>query len=440
MNVPYSHPSNPFYPSVENDLVGDPTPKSEAVWIMSVTPSFAIDVYAQNWPRTPPVPPGDLNFLDPSNNFLRVGHVMSSAGQGLGQKKPCIITCRDRRATRLYVDSGGFQIASGRMHIHGDQDRLRVLRWQEDHGDVGLTLDVPTGPVLRDPHYRWKTSRDCLDATLGHLAFYRANRKSTHLKLLNVLQGNTPTEADAWYDAVKQYDFDGWAFAGLLRQNIPYLLRRIIRMANEKQLDGKNYIHVLGTANLETAVMLTAIQRGLHPYFPNLRISFDTSTPFRQMNWNQAMTLPQLTPKRMTMHTVKAPDDPKFIGSDIPWPWPSPLGDKMKMGDYCVRRPPTTSTASCLDTQSYHYLAHHNVAMQCWAIRLVNRLFDAQALTTPEIARPINAAVVAIGKVLNAFDEQTIKRHLGIFNAAGHGGAYDTGDEERTFDYQPAGL
>ena len=41
----------------------------------------------------------------------------------------------------------------------------------------------------------------------------REHRRSTHLKLLNVLQGNDPPEADTWYNEVKQYDFDGWAFA-----------------------------------------------------------------------------------------------------------------------------------------------------------------------------------------------------------------------------------
>lgn len=438
MTIPYTHPSNPHYPAVDNDLDGDPTPKSEAVWIMSVTPNFAIDVQSQNWKRPPPVPPGDLNFLDPHNKLLRISHVMSSAGQALNQTKPCIITCRDRRATRLYCDSGGFQIASGRLRVNGDADRLAILRWQEMHGDVGLTLDIPTGPVNSNPHYRWKSSADCLRDTLDHLAFYRKNRKSTHLKLLNVLQGNTPEEADTWYNAVKTHEFDGWAFAGPMRQNIPYLLRRIIVMANEKQLEGKNYVHVLGTANLETAVMLTAIQRGLHPHFPNLRISFDTSSPFRQVGWRQAFTLPQLTAKQMTMPTVQAPDDPRFIGTDIPWPWPSPLGDKMKMGDFCVRRPPTTGTASCIDTQSYHYLAHHNLSMQCWAIGLVNRVFDAQALTEPTIGLSVHAAVVAIGQVLKHFDLATIKSHQPIFAALSHTGANDTGDEERSFDYQAA--
>jgi hypothetical protein len=436
VTIPYTHPNNPYYPTVENDLEGDPTPKSEAVWIMSVTPNYAMDVYAQRWNRPTPTAPQDLNFLDPKNNLLRISHVMSSAGQALNQKKPCIVTQRNRQTTRLYVDSGGFQIASGRLHINNDDDRLAILRWQEKHGDVGLTLDVPTGPVLRDPHYRWKTSAECLTTTCDHLAFYRKNRQSTDLKLLNVLQGNDPTEADIWYDAVKQYEFDGWAFAGRMRQNIAYLLRRIIVMANEQQLEGKNYIHVLGTADLETAVMLTAIQRGLHRHFPNLRISFDTSTPFRQVGWNQAFTLPHFTINQMTMPTVEAPDDPRFINSDIPWPWPSPLGDKMKMGDFCVRKPVTSSTSSCLDTQSYHYLAHHNLSMQCWAIRLANRVFDAHTLTRPAIALPVHAAVIAIGEVLQKFDLVTIKKHLPIFDALSHSGPYDTGDDERTFDYQ----
>jgi hypothetical protein len=76
---------------------------------------------------------------------------------------------RNRASTIVIGDSGGYQIATNKLRISNDNDRLRILRWLEKHTDLAMTLGVPTGPV-RKPGYRICTSRDCLNATLQHLA------------------------------------------------------------------------------------------------------------------------------------------------------------------------------------------------------------------------------------------------------------------------------
>jgi hypothetical protein len=58
-----------------------------------------------------------------------------------------------------------------RLNINGDKDRLKILRWEETHADIAMTLDVPTGPVQRGG-YKFKTSADCLAATIEHLQFF----------------------------------------------------------------------------------------------------------------------------------------------------------------------------------------------------------------------------------------------------------------------------
>ena len=77
--------------------------------------------------------------------------------------------------------------------------------------------------------YAFKSTKDCLTATLDHISFFHRNRVPGKVRFLNVLQGNTPSEATAWYNAVKLYEFEGWAFAGVLRHNVEYFLERIIR-------------------------------------------------------------------------------------------------------------------------------------------------------------------------------------------------------------------
>ena len=422
------------YPIVDNHIANDPTPKDQAIYVPSVTPGFAIDVHAGTWCRALPhgVQDNELNFLDPNNKLFRISHVMSSAGQALNQIRPCIITQRDRANTTLICDSGGYQIASGRLHISGDADRLRILRWMERHANYAMTLDVPTGPVLKGD-YAFTSTRDCLNATLQHLDFFHAHRVPEAVKLLNVLQGNTPAEADAWYDAVKVYDFEGWAFAGLLRHNIYHLCRRLIIMAHENQLQTKSWIHVLGTCELDAAVLLTAVQRSINRHInPNLRISFDTSSPFRMLQHKTAYAIPTFDTERMVMPAKRAPNGYEHVGSPIRWPWPSALGDRMTLGDFCVPMHPTVDSTH--DKQSNYYLAHHNLSALCWGIALANRVFDSESVDhSHTIAYPVGAAVEAIDIVLASGSLVKLASYQNTFARLRHGFSEDAGDEEREF-------
>ncbi len=397
----HRHPFATYYPQVQNHIENDPTPKDQAVYIPSVTPGYAMDVYAQRWSRPLPqgVSPNALNFLDPANrDFFHISHVMSSAGQAFNQSRPCIITERDRKATTLICDSGGYQIAQNSKRINARRDRPTILRWMELNADYAMTLDVPTGPVLK-PGYAFASTADCLKQTLEHLEFFRSHRRSSELKLLNVLQGNTPDEADAWYDAVKVYEFEGWAFAGLLRHNMYEFCRRLIRMADEGQLQNKKWIHVLGTCELETAVLLTAVQRSINRHInPDLRISYDTSSPFLLLSLKKAYTIPILD-KNMTLPDRKVLDGYAYVGNPLPWPWPSPIGNHMTLADFCVRT--RVMATSNHDTLSNHLLAHHNLAALCWAIALANRVFDSESLDHDHtIAKHVGAGVEAIEKVM----------------------------------------
>jgi hypothetical protein len=423
------------YPKVPNHIVNDPTPKDQAIYIPSISPGFAMAVHEEQWRSLPNgVVPKDLNFLNPDNKLLRLSHAMTSAGQALNQTKPCIVNTRDRSATLIVADSGGFQIASGRLFISGDSDRLRILRWLENNAEVAMTLDVPTGPVAKNPHlYRYKTVQDCLTDTLENLKFFDANRKNPHTRFLNVVQGNTPTEADAWYDAVKVFEFEGWALAGFLRHDFYEVCRRILIMAHEGQLDDKSWIHILGTCELDTAVLLTALQRSINRHInPNLRISYDTSSPFRMLAYNSVYTLPQFTTKTMTMGAKLAPDDTCFIGSQVRWPWPSPIGDRMVMGDFCV--PGHRHTRHYRDQLSETYAAHHNLGALCWGIATANRVFDAECLNHDHtIALPVGAAAEAIEKVIASGSMQTLSSFAGTFANLRHGKLPDSGDEDRAY-------
>jgi hypothetical protein len=78
------------------------------------------------------------------------------------------------------------------------------------------------------------------------------------------------------------------------------------------------------------------------------------------------------------------PDDPRYIGSDLPWPCSSPFADRLTLGDLCVKK----SGKTFWDSLSQVLLAAHNVWQLCHAIAQVNhrlRLTEAESrLWLPE--------------------------------------------------------
>ncbi len=426
------------YPRVANHIEIDPTPKDQAIYVPSVSPSHAQMIYSENWQRSLPkgVAAKDLNFLDPANQIFRISHAMTSAGQALQATKPCIITERDRSNTLVIADSGGYQIASDRLRINDDSDRLRILRWIEGVADIAMTLDVPTGPIARSQlGYRYETSQDCLNETLGHLNYFSRHREPGKVRFLNVLQGNTPSEADNWYDAVKKYKFEGWAFAGVLRHNLYELCRRLLIMADEGQLQNKSWIHVLGTNELDTAVLLTALQRAINRYInSDLRISFDTSTPYRMLSFNRMFTLPIFEPDRMVMGSLPVPEDGGFRNSPLPWPWPSPIGNRMVMGDYCVTG--TLMSSQFRDRLSEVLLAHHNLGALCWGIATANRVFDVYSHNySYKIGLPQGAAIEITDRVFKSGKMADLHAYKNTtFDRLRHADKFEDGDNGRYWD------
>ena len=423
------------YPSVPNHIENDPTPRDQAIYVPSVSASFAIEVYKKDFGRDLPygVDANDLNILDPDNKLFNISHAMTSAGQAVDQKRPCIITERDRKRTLVIGDSCGYQIATNRLRINGDADRLKILRWLEKTADVAITLDTPTGPLLK-PDYQFSSFKDCLNTTIEHLDFFSRNRVDGEVTFLNVLHGNNRGETDIWYDAVKHYPFEGWAFASVMRHNMSSLCRRILIMADENKIQNKKWIHVLGTCEIETAVLLTALQRAINIHINDqLRISYDTSSPFRIISKGLVYTMPIFERQRMVMGQRKAPSGYGLVKSPLRFPWSSPLGDKMLLGDFCVDR--GVHAGNTLDKLSNIYLAHHNLAALCFGIAAANRIFDAENVDhNHTIGVPAGAAVEAINKIFKVGTMTELWKYDRTFSHLRHGlPPVTSGEDEREF-------
>ena len=216
-----------------------------------------------------------------------------------------------------------------------------------------------------------------------------------------------------------------------MRHNFYYLCQRIIEMADENELQDKAWIHVLGTNEIETAVLLTALQRAINLYInPNLRISFDTSSPFRLLAWNTFYTIPRFDKNRMVMGTARIPDDLAYSGSTLRWPWPSELGNRLTLGDVCVRK--DAYARNSIDLQSSYYINHHNLGALCYGIALANRVFDSESLVHQHsIATTSGAGVEAIYEVIKQGRLSALDRYKTTFSNLRHGSLPTSDDDER---------
>lgn len=425
--------NSPMYPAVHNDLIDDPTPKDQAIYVPSVSVGYAIAALtgSASRPIPPHLPPNVLDFLSATNDVFRISHAMASAGQFLTNTKPSIISQRDRSRTLIIGDSGGYQVATGKLNIDELGMRMRILRWLEGNSDIAMTLDVPTAG-LGKPGFAYRSYDECLEATIGNLEFFQEHRdKSRSTCFLNVIQGNTVDESVNWYEAVRDYDFEGWAVAGVLRNDIYHLCRLILRMHHDGKLEGKRWFHVLGTNELGTAVLLTALQRAVQRHLGhNIRFSFDTSTPFRNLRSNTAFGFPRFDEHKMGIEQFSAPTGPDFHGVDLPWPLDSTVGRRLRMSDLIVKCGPANTTQR--DALGNHLLALHNLQALCFAIHMANRRFDVELISGKHtVGVKEGRAAAAIDAVMQAKSIKALEARAAAFDGLRKSYEQHKADEDR---------
>lgn len=302
-----------------------------------------------------------------------------------------MIQQRDRENTFILGDSGGFQIIGGIIKCDWDKfktdDQLRttILNWLEHTADYSMILDIPT--MAASSPFKEKTGikdfNQCLDYTLHNANWFAKNRKH-QTKYMNVLQGRNRSEAEAWYEAVKHLPFEGWAFGGMTKADLTIMLRHLIKMRDEKLLEKgeRDLIHFLGTAKLDMGVVFTAIKRALQSTVnEDLEVMYDAASPFIGPAMAQVYTQHVHRNDKFGYVMERAPDDKRLSGSNIRFPWSSPVGDRLTMGDINTYAPGMLNKngkegKTAWDSFSYHLLMAHNVANHIEAVQRANALTD----------------------------------------------------------------
>jgi hypothetical protein len=394
-----------------------PLQKDYAVYLPAISSFYSTYVAKQRLEKFIPddrVPAGfdrgveGMNFLNPEQGYFYYKYGLYSAGhaqldlqKSLTQES--MIQDRDRSKTMILGDSGGYQIGKGVLKFdwlnfegpEATKTRQKILEWLELTADWSMMLDVPTWACdhIHSPKTGLKTFEDCLEKTRYNNDYFLENRLG-QTKWLNVLQGSDWDTAEKWYEGVKEFsdpkgkyagkEAEGWAMGGANMCKMDITLKRLMTMRDDGLLEGKNWMHFLGTAQLDWSCYLTLIQRQIRKHInPEITISFDCASPFIATAHGLVYTNAVHTNKRWSVIMDKAPDNKALAKSDIPFPFASEMASRLNMGDICWYAPGMLNKINkegktSWDSFAYALMMGHNVECHIVAVQRAQQLMDIE--------------------------------------------------------------
>ena len=394
-----------------------PLQKDYAVYLPAISSFYSTYVAKQRLEKFIPddrIPQGfdrgveGMNFLNPEQGYFYYKYGLYSAGhaqldlqKSLTQES--MIQDRDRSKTMILGDSGGYQIGKGVLKFdwlnfegpEATKTRQKILEWLELTADWSMMLDVPTWACdhIHSPKTGLKTFEDCLEKTRYNNDYFLENRLG-QTKWLNVLQGSDWDTAEKWYEGVKEFsdpkgkyagkEAEGWAMGGANMCKMDITLKRLMTMRDEGMLTGKNWMHFLGTAQLDWSCYLTLIQRQIRKHInPEITISFDCASPFIATAHGLVYTNAVHTNKRWSVIMDKAPDNKALAKSDIPFPFASEMASRLNMGDICWYAPGMLNKINkegktSWDSFAYALMMGHNVECHIVAVQRAQQLMDIE--------------------------------------------------------------
>lgn len=373
------------------------TTNSDAIYFPSIQPQYAnqgLLLGSRFTPFSSSIGLSDFDFTDINSKLFVLPYVLHSAAIVNNHANPANNMMHNsyfklNRVSLTMADSGGKQIATGVMSPTQKQIH-DIYDWQCKYSDLSMTMDVPLGALTGINAHVYSNFEGCLNITLANLQNYHNWGADKH-PFLNVLQGRNLTESDDWYSAVRGFNLYGWAFSYNHRMSMPLIIWRILHLIKDKKFEREEvWLHFLGTGDLKTAFMLTAIKQALNVRFPHCKIevSFDTSTPFMLAGKYLTMSLdPVVTPNRMTIPTLKLSKatQKQWMNSSQPLPCISTEISKYVTKGDIVK---SSQGKPWIDETSYLILQNHNVDVALQAYEKVNAIYNDKStpyhLTVPK--------------------------------------------------------
>ena len=177
--------------------------------------------------------------------------------------------------SRVFIDSGGFQLAMGTVNEKKFNDKV-ALEWSEKNGDIFPILDRPVRNL--GPDKPLKTYEECLEKSVASAKYYYENRTRSDALVLNVLQGQQKKNMEEWYKHEKDYQFDGWGMggtAGLYGKMLTGLL--VLLNKGELEKEKCQLVHIFGVSSNLVMLFLKWTQRVLNNMGVDVQLTYDST-------------------------------------------------------------------------------------------------------------------------------------------------------------------
>ena len=338
-----------------------------------------------------------LNFLNKESKLWHCGYALYSCGQfDKSQiRTRDIVAERNWEDCTIVGDSGGFQLGTGAINSKAELEHLeryknnadkqyanwhksgfreRTLKWLDRYCDYSMSLDMVlwaaesyNQPNARNSQLRKLTINQLIDLSVDNLRYFADNRgrSGKGTKILNVLQDIGNGTGDAWYDAVKDFDFEGWALGsetgGLLNS-----MKWMRKLLYEKKLDSSEWVHTLGKSPPINSVVYTAAQRALRKALGkgNFTISLDSSSPHQLAGKQRRLVVPSkftADKKSWRISSWQVKQDIRIARNQVQMeiPFASPLSKFMSINDFMAHD--INDSDYFTDTWAEQCFANHNL-------------------------------------------------------------------------------
>ena len=354
-----------------------------------------------------------LNFLDTDSKLWHCEHVLYSSGQFKSRRIQArdIVAERDVKKTIIVGDSGGYQLGTGKLPNGPEREHLerykndpiaqynnwqhcdfraRTLRWLEKYTDYAMTLDMVLWAAESydqsntvNSQLRKLTVQQLIDLSVDNLRYFSDNRGrgSTSTKFLSVLQDIGDGSGDAWYNAVKSFNFEGWSLGGEVGGMLNSF-RWMRRLLNDHNLDKSEWVHLLMKSPPVNSVVYSSVQRSLRKLLgrEDFTISFDSSSPFQMAGKQRSLALmPNLTADTNTwkISSISMPQDIRIARKQKPagFSLAPPLAKYLSANELYAHD--IDDSDFFTDTWSEQILVNHNLYVyHQYSIQACDLIFD----------------------------------------------------------------
>ena len=302
-------------------------------------------------------------------------------------------------------DSGGYQIATGAVKWNMEI-REQIFHWLEANSDIAMNLDMPTTFGTFSNRFD-----DALKISIDNFKYFETNQ-SGKTKFLTVLQGiGTSLElGKKWYNAVKDFVFNGWAFGG--SRYIDRIFYAIALFASEKEFEKKHvkYLHYLAATSPLHLILLAMVQRVLNIYYPDkFQVSTDSSSPNLSSVYGSFYTGINWSDLSLSSMTLGKKHD---LNSDANLP--------------CVLQCEVCNGATFnhinkFDEHHYIIVTHHNMAIFTHMLRFINNLMEGTDDSIQEFLSPsLFSAYESLKEMFESDNPiQVYYKYLPIYNKIG---------------------